>query len=478
MKRLPNIALTTLLGCVPALCSAEGLLQVYQHAKDRNPVLRVAAARKEAEAAKKEYATGALLPHLALNTGYTMADNVTTNSTSTVNKKYYPRTRKAEIQLTQSIIDFEKWREVSLQKGSADIESLGYQMAQQKLILDTVAAYLNILRSVEEVRKFNSKKISVGRALARAKQRFQLGMDPISELYSAQSSYDSNAANLIKSQSDLEHQLDSMALLTGYRYKAIHMLDTEHFDYKPPINVDVVLKESGLRNLELAKCRLAQNVALKRVHSVKAKHLPTINFTASAAITKVNKGSPNNPNKVQDLCGALTLNLPLFTGGQTSSIVKQACLALEEARANLELLHRQTVQKVRTTHNSILTNISMLYAANKALVSAQMSLEATNAGFEVGTKSIIDVLNAIYFLDEAKTNLFNSRYDYLLNSLKLKYETGELCERDLIEIDKKLSKQTALSAILEERKDVTRKRASPKQVGRKSGPVRSKDRII
>ncbi len=125
------------------------------------------------------------------------------------------------------------------------------------------------------------------------------------------------------------------------------------------------------------------------------------------------------------------LNYPLYTSGAIGSRVTQARAEFDAARERLEKQRRTTVQQARDAYLSVTAGVSRVRALNRALESTQAGAEATQAGFEVGTRTSVEVLLALRETFLAQRNYARARYDYILNLLRLKQAAGILADRDL-----------------------------------------------
>ncbi|HBA3253332.1 TPA: TolC family outer membrane protein, partial [Escherichia coli] len=213
--------------------------------------------------------------------------------------------------------------------------------------------------------------------------------------------------------------------------------------------VNTLLKEAEKRNLSLLQARLSQDLAREQIRQAQDGHLPTLDLTASTGISDTSySGSKtrgaagtqyDDSNMGQNKVG-LSFSLPIYQGGMVNSQVKQAQYNFVGASEQLESAHRSVVQTVRSSFNNINASISSINAYKQAVVSAQSSLDAMEAGYSVGTRTIVDVLDATTTLYNAKQELANARYNYLINQLNIKSALGTLNEQDLLALNNALSK--------------------------------------
>ncbi|MFV4744771.1 outer membrane channel protein TolC [Citrobacter freundii] len=440
MKKLLPILIGLSLSGFSTLSQAENLMQVYQQARLSNPELRKSAADRDAAFEKINEARSPLLPQLGLGADYTYsngyrdANGVNSNATS------------ASLQLTQSIFDMSKWRALTLQEKSAGIQDVTYQTDQQTLILNTATAYFNVLNAIDVLSYTQAQKDAVYRQLDQTTQRFNVGLVAITDVQNARSQYDTVLANEVTARNNLDNAVEQLRQVTGNYYPELASLNVDGFKTNKPQAVNALLKEAENRNLSLLQARLSQDLAREQIRLAQDGHLPTLDLTASTGVSdtsysgsKTNSSQYDDSNMGQNKIG-LSFSLPLYQGGMVNSQVKQAQYNFVGASEQLESAHRSVVQTVRSSFNNINASISSINAYKQAVVSAQSSLDAMEAGYSVGTRTIVDVLDATTTLYNAKQQLANARYTYLINQLNVKSALGTLNEQDLVALNNTLGK--------------------------------------
>jgi len=445
MKKLLPILIGLSLSGFSTLSQAENLMQVYQQARLSNPELRKSAADRDAAFEKINEARSPLLPQLGLGADYTYsngyrdANGVNSNATS------------ASLQLTQTLFDMSKWRALTLQEKSAGIQDVTYQTDQQTLILNTATAYFNVLNAIDVLSYTQAQKDAVYRQLDQTTQRFNVGLVAITDVQNARSQYDTVLANEVTARNNLDNAVEQLRQVTGNYYPELASLNVDGFKTNKPQAVNALLKEAENRNLSLLQARLSQDLAREQIRLAQDGHLPTLDLTASTGVsdttyngsgTHGNANSRNaydDSNMGQNKIG-LSFSLPLYQGGMVNSQVKQAQYNFVGASEQLESAHRSVVQTVRSSFNNINASISSINAYKQAVVSAQSSLDAMEAGYSVGTRTIVDVLDATTTLYNAKQQLANARYTYLINQLNVKSALGTLNEQDLVALNNTLGK--------------------------------------
>ncbi|WJM82782.1 outer membrane channel protein TolC [Pectobacterium brasiliense] len=432
MKKLLPLLIGLSLGGFSAMSQAENLLQVYQQAKSTNPDLRSSAATRDAAFEKINESRSPLLPQLGLGADYTY------NRGYRDSKGVDSNVKGASLQLTQTLFDMSKWRALTLQEKQAGIEDVTYQTAQQNLMLNTATAYFNVLRAIDSLSYINAQKQAIYRQLDQTTQRFNVGLVAITDVQNARAQYDSVLANEVLTRNTLDNALESLRQITGNFYPQLAGLNIERFSTQKPEAVNNLLKEAENRNLNLLSARLSQDLAREQIRSAETGYMPTLDLTASTGVsdTRYSGSRTNNSNSFNDSDAGqhkvgINFTLPLYSGGATNSQVKQAQHSYVSASELLESAHRSVIQTVRSSFNNISASISSINAYKQAEVSAQSSLDAMEAGYQVGTRTIVDVLDATTTLYNAKQQLSSARYDYLINQLNIKSAQGTLSETDL-----------------------------------------------
>jgi outer membrane protein len=446
MKKLLPLLIGLSLAGFSTMSQAEDLLQVYKQARDSNPDLRKSAADRDAAYEKINQARSPLLPQLGLSTGYTHTNGFRDNSNSPDSNA-----TSGNLQLTQTIFDMSKWRVLTLQEKTAGIQDVAFQTSEQKLILDTAKAYFDVLRAIDRLSYTEAQKQSVYRQLDQTTQRFNVGLVAITDVQNARATYDTVLADEVTARNNLDNALEVLRQVTGVYYPELASLNVNRLKTKRPDAVNNLLKEAEKRNLSLLSARLSQDFAREQIRFAETGYMPTIDLTASSSVTntRYSGGTPTsqqvNNDAGQNQIG-VKLSLPLYSGGATNSAVKQAQYNFVGSSELLESTHRSVVQTVRSSFNNISASISSIKAYEQVVVSNQSSLDAMEAGYQVGTRTILDVLTATTDLYQSKQRLADARYDYLINQLNIQSAVGTLNMSDLTSLNQVLGKPVTTSA--------------------------------
>jgi outer membrane protein len=442
MKKLFPILIGLGLTGFSAMSQAENLMQVYQQARLSNPDLRKSAADRDAAFEKINEARSPLLPQLGLGADYTYTSGFRDAKDQNSN------VTSGSLQLTQTLFDMSKWRALTLQEKAAGIQDVTYQTDQQNLILSTASAYFSVLSAIDTLSYTEAQKQAIYRQLDQTTQRFNVGLVAITDVQNARSQYDAVLANEVTARNNLDNAVEALRQVTGNYYPELASLNVDGFKTNKPQTVNALLKEAEKRNLSLLQARLSQDLAREQIRQAQDGHLPTLDLNASTGVSNNRYSGSKNINSDADVGQnkiGLSFSLPLYQGGMVNSQVKQAQYNFVGASEQLESAHRTVVQTVRSSFNNVNASISSINAYKQAVVSAQSSLDAMEAGYSVGTRTIVDVLDATTTLYNAKQQLSSARYNYLINELNIKSALGTLNEQDLIALNNTLGKATSTS---------------------------------
>ncbi|MFP2507720.1 outer membrane channel protein TolC [Buttiauxella sp. BIGb0552] len=446
MKKLLPILIGLSLTGFSAMSQAENLMQVYQQARLSNPDLRKSAADRDAAFEKINEARSPLLPQLGLGADYEYTNGF--NDSNGIDSSQ----TSGSLQLTQTIFDMSKWRALTLQEKSAGIQDVTYQTDQQTLILNTATAYFNVLSAIDALSFTEAQKQAIYRQLDQTTQRFNVGLVAITDVQNARAQYDSVLADEVTARNNLDNSVETLRQVTGNYYPSLASLNVDGFKTNKPDAVNNLLKEAEKRNLALLQARLSQDLAREQIRYAETGHMPTVGLTASTGVanttysgSKTNSAQYSDNDAGQNKIG-LNFSLPLYSGGSVTSQVKQAQYNFVGASEQLESAHRSVVQTVRSSFNNVNASISTINAYKQAVVSAQSSLDASEAGYSVGTRTIVDVLDATTTLYNAKQQLSSARYNYLINQLNIKAALGTLNEQDLVSLNSALGKPVPTTA--------------------------------
>ena len=446
LTRLITIAL--LFGFAQSGGAQEDLLNVYQRALQNDPLIREAEAIYLATLETRPQARSSLLPQFSFDANSTKSDsedpnpstNFTTGSPSLLVVSTKTERESTSLSLNVSQTLFDKTQLVALRQSGKQVLRAGadYELAKQDLILRVAESYFEVLASADTLAAETAAREAIGRQLEQANRRFEVGLIAITDVRESQAGYDLAIATEISAQRILATSREFLREIVGeYIEELAGPLDQFPLLSPDPADPDEWVRVSRDQNLALMSSRITADIALDEVGVQRGNRLPTLRLTGSYSesesdTTRTNllaNGAINvNPSTAQPEGYNLSLNftVPLFTGGFNSSRVQQAVYQHRAALQSLERVARQTERETRDAYLGVIAEISRVRALDRAVESSETALQATEAGFEVGTRTTVDVLVSQNTLVRSRTNFARSRYDYMLNVLRLQQAAGSL----------------------------------------------------
>lgn len=421
-----------------AQAQAVDLMDVYKQALQHDPQFQQANAQRHAAMSGVDISKSALLPQLTGKLGYQFRTY----------EQYYPIgptpivTGKssgwdASVSLQQVIYDHGTWVQLDKAEKAAAQAEVNYGAARQGLITRVAQAYFGVLQAKDTLAFREAEKKAIARQLEQTKQRFAVGLTAITDVHEAQAQYDAAVANEISARNAVANSYEALSEITGVRYTDLDVLNTKQFaPSKPAGAVKNWVDRAESNNLSLQAQRMSVDMARDDIKYAKAGHYPSVELTGqySTGKTRTMRTMPNNDvtqPRLDNSSIGIGISVPIFSGFRTSSQVKQAQSQFVVASQEMERIHRQVVRTIRNAYNNVGASISSVKAFEQSVISSQSALEATEAGFEVGTRTIVDVLNANRQLYQTKQQLAQARYTYILNTLTLKQADGTLGDDDI-----------------------------------------------
>ncbi|ATC93618.1 outer membrane channel protein TolC [Pseudoalteromonas tunicata] len=431
---------------------AEDLLQVYQIALANDPIVLKAKANKEAQSFNIDRAMSSLLPQLNLTMGYSKSDsNSYPQDEDTL--AFYKLNQESDtfsrgITLQQSLFNLSSWNSLNIAEKQSMQAQATYDLAQQQLIVRVTNAYFAVLSSLDDLEFVQAEKRAIERQLEQTKQRYAVGLTARTDVHEAQAQFDNAVAREIVANNNVETSRENLREITGKYHEKLNVLNTTKFStVQPNLTSSEFIKTAEDKNIQLQVAKVTLDIANEQIEQAKAGHYPTLTLNASYGdslvdtTTQVGARSMNTNDKPRGDQTSIGLNfaLPLYTGGATQAAVNQARAFYVASAEDLEASHRLVSKQVRTSYNQVVSDIATFKALEQAVVSAESALQATEAGFEVGTRTIVDVLLSTRNLFDAKRNLSAVRYRYVISTLSLKQAAGTLSDQDVTAINSGLN---------------------------------------
>ncbi len=427
---------TLILLCAAGPTQAEDLLDIYQQATQNDPQVRQAKAERDAAFEKINESRAVLLPQIDLGAGVNhIQSNQNDRSTANIG-----------LSLGQSLYRKSSWINLDITEKAATQTEVSYKQVQQALIVRATQAYFAVLSAEDALSFVQANKEAVSRQLDQTKQRFEVGLSAMTDVHEAQAQFDQALAEEIAAENAVNNAREALRELTNMSYGQLNKLDTEIFSPQASVvAADAWLEIALEQNLELHRQRIGKDIASEQIGLAQSGHLPTLDLNAGLSSNYTdykNSGSGfgASDGTLSEGTVGLTFKLPVYSGGATSSQVKQAQYNYVAASEQLERSFRSVQSQVYSSFNDVSAATGSIRAFEQFVISAQSALDATEAGYEVGTRTIVDVLNATRQLYDAKQNLSAARYNYILSQLQLKQAAGNLTEQDLVDINNGLKR--------------------------------------
>jgi outer membrane protein len=431
------------------------LVGIYQDALQNDPQIRQADANRLASREARPQAWSNLLPQLSAlasraqdkqdGTQASLNFDPTTNTYFALPTPFgLNSTAKSwSLNLRESLFSWSNWMTLKeADKEVAEAEAT-YLAAQQNLILRVAQAYFNVLSAQDGLDANQASLQAIQRQLDQADKRFEVGLIAITDVQEAKAARDTAAAAVIAAKRTLATAGDQLSEITGQKYDRLSKPgDDMPLTPPQPASEEKWVDASMDQNPTLLSSRLAADVARDNVKIAFGGHLPTLDLIASKSRTVTSADESvlgSNPftidSNINDRQYTLQITVPIFSGGLTQSRVRQSQYLWIAAKEQVVQTSRATERQARDAYLGVISGIARVQALRQALQSSETALKATEAGYEVGTRTAVDVLNARRTLVQAQTDYAVSRYDYIVSVIQLRLAAGSLARNDVVEIN-------------------------------------------
>lgn len=404
---------------------AADLNEIYQLSLTNDAELAAAKAKRSSGDYQVDIARAALLPQVTLG-----ADKVFSDTETDAGDIDYD-TLSFNATISQTLFNLNSWYNYQAASAGGSVSDLEYILSEQQLILRSAEAYFNVLRAKENLETAQAEEKAVKRQLEQTQQRFEVGLIAITEVHEAEASYDLSYANLIGQEAALDISYEALEQITGQRFENLAHLRSD-VEFSTPKKAVGEWVDAGLS--KYAGIQLAQEGVNAAEYTRKAgwsNYAPQINAQFSYTDGEQYNQVLGDTSDITNTTLAISAKIPLFAGGSNYAKAKQAAARSTEASANLDLQQRTVKNNIRSLYRKVQTDVLTVKARNRATVSSRSALEATETGYQVGTRNIVEVLNAQRNLFSAQRDYANARYDYIIDLLNLKFFAGSLAEADI-----------------------------------------------
>lgn len=478
-KKSVLIACGVALALMGGVARAENLLEVYQAAIKSDPLIREAEARRMAALEAKPQARSLLLPQVNVGgqiytansdgeSTFPQVDRTTGNIVTVGNRSSTDVSQYWDYsaQLTQTVFRWDQWQGLQRAGSEVALAEANYRAAQQDLMVRVSQAYFEVLASEDTLAAAEATAQAFARQLEQAEKRFEVGLIAITDVQEARAANDSATAGVILAKRVLATAQERLREVTGEPYASlVKPADDMPLDQPQPLDEQTWVDQALEQNLDVIAARLGVELAKRDVKIAQAGYMPTVDLFAQYGETNRDAEQTNQSFDPSGTLGTgdrvrgsadsstnndavgLRVNVPVFKSGGTNSRVREQVYLHRASREKLEGSQRAAERETRDAYLGVIAEKARVGALKQAVKSNQTALEATEAGFEVGTRTTVDVLDARRRLFESQRDYARSRYDYLINLVKLKSAAGVLVPQDLSAINGYLTTPTTLPVV-------------------------------
>jgi len=424
----------------PAVMAVD-LIGVHDLALKSDPRLKAAEYRREATAENKTQAWSNLLPQLGASGNWNKGNTKTTIPDLDFKDERTKADRNYGLRLQQSLYDQANYEQLDVARGQITQADAIYQTVYLDFLLRVSDSYFIVLTLMDGVTFAEAEELALKRQYEQAEQRFEVGLTAVTDVHEAKASYDNARARAIVARNNLADAKEEIRVLTGQHFEEFDALQEVLPLVEPdPFDADRWVEIALSNNPVVLSSRAAVEIADSNMRLARTGHFPTLDlvatyndFTNKKFVIRDDFQQPiaRTDLGVDDTTVSLQLNIPIYLGGAVSSRTRQARYLMDATGQDLDDVQRVTVRETQNAFRAILAGIQEVQAFEQARISAESALEATQAGFEVGTRTIVDVLIAQQRKFQAQRDNSIARHAYILRHLRLKSIAGMLNSEDL-----------------------------------------------
>ena len=465
LPRIPVLGLTLALVLGSSAALASDLMQAYTLARDSDPQLAIAGTSREAAQLRVSQARSSLLPNLSGSASYSRSGSESAGErvlsvdppiVSTTATQSHSSSRNYGLQLNQTIYNHGNYTQLRSAKKRDAVGQAQYDAENDNLMVRVAEVYFNTLTAIDALVFARAEERAVKRQLDQAEQRFDVGLTAITDVHEARARYDSARAGTIAAEVSLEDAREALTQILGQPLENLRGLEDDFSPQRPsPDGMDAWVALAREYNPTLLAQALSAQADELDVATARAGHLPTLSATASKGrgygwgTSAGDIGIIPSNNTSDDWRVGVNLTVPLFSGFATQTQVRLALNARDERAFQYDQNERAILRQTRNAYRALDAGISEVAARKQAVISAESALEATEAGFEVGTRTIVDVLLSQQVLFQAQSAYSSARHNFLVNTLRLKQAAGVIEINDLAEVNRHLVRDAEAALVVE-----------------------------
>jgi outer membrane protein len=440
MIKLPQLITSLFLCTLTNTSSALDLSEAMNLAQQYDTTFQAAYANYMAAIEASSQSTSSILPQIGFNAFYQQGTSEIDRSGSTVksdNNRDGYSLNLDQVIFDKSVFENLEQGDAIAAKALADLEA-----AKQDTIVRVAKAYFDVLTAIDTLETASAEKKAIGKQLEQSKERFNVGLSAITDVKEQQASYDVSVADEIIAINNLSNSREALRVIINVYPDKLEIAQPEiPLAVPEPMDITAWQEKSLRSNFTLLAAKYSVDVAQSAYDGSKGGHYPTLGLNASYGVVNADDrvftddftipASTNTDTRI-----VLSLDIPIYSGGFTSSAIRQKLSELDQAKALQEQEKRRTIALARSAYLSLEADIAQVKARKQAVISTQSSLDATMAGYDAGTRTSVDVLLSQRLLYSSQRDYAVARHTYITNSLELKRVAGTLSIVDVDEINK------------------------------------------
>jgi outer membrane protein len=433
----------------PIAAQAADLIEVYQQAQTSDPTFLQAVAQRLSTKEGLPINIAALLPAITASINPTVSrvgyagSNFTRTSALTTGfvspRNVTERTYLLSLTASQTVFNFAQFSAVAQQYSLSKSADATLNAALQALMIRVSSAYFAVLQDEENLIYNDANKLANAEQLEQVKQQYNVGLKTITDVYTAQAAYDTAVSQYIQAETTLANDRENLRVITGKYYPQLDTLSDNFPLIKPtPANMETWVDKAQQQNWSIKASQYQVDASRQVIRQQFAGHLPTVAIQGTLSrqyVDNINRyisfQNRVGPGTTSDKAIGLVVTAPLFSGGSVVAQTNQAVYNFEVSQQSSELVIRNTINNTRQSYLNVISGISKVTADKQAIKSNISSLDGMEASYQVGTETLVDVLNQQQKLFQAQTQYATDRYAYVNNLLLLKQAAGTLSFEDL-----------------------------------------------
>ena len=419
------------------LVKAETILTIYERSLTKDAEYLSALEEYAASSEDIIQARALLLPSLNFVFSHTQTDQEIVSADNTVyqaGETNYP-TDEYTLEFSQSIYDFSRWAAFDKAKAEKRLISSELQGVRQDLIERVADRYFSALAANENYEAIKSEKKAVAKHYKLAKARgSQLGR--ASDLLDAEARYFQVQSREVELRNRFKAALQKLSELTGSVPQSLTLIgDSLLLAHPQPSDPEEVVRLALANNPQINSARHAVEVARQQLRQDQGQRYPTLDLSLRANNRETEGTLFGGGSEVETSDIAVSLNVPLYSGGSVSSKIRQSAHLLSSAERQLEMKVRRVRTDSLAAYDGILSSIAKVEALARSVKAHEMSVVARteeNRSGLIPTTALVEAERDLFYV---RVEFANARYDYILNTLKLKKMVGSLTEADIAYVD-------------------------------------------